>query len=171
MESAPVQGAEIESICVKIEPCEDVCITDEPRFETVVVKIEPDLEYVNVQDEPRCEDVSTKAEPSSSYVYVKIEPLDVSAADHAVKDEPALGPELVERSGVGHVPTGKSTPKRPFGKVADSKMEITVLQKQILEEEYVNKKKQWAFEEEERQHKREMRDLEKKLLLKKLQIQ
>ncbi|XP_061724978.1 uncharacterized protein LOC133530921 [Cydia pomonella] len=55
----------------------------------------------------------------------------------------------------------KPKSKRPFENIADSKMEITVLQKQILEEEYVNKKLQWAFEEEERQHKREMWALEK----------
>ncbi|XP_063372048.1 uncharacterized protein LOC134660233 [Cydia amplana] len=55
----------------------------------------------------------------------------------------------------------KPKPKRPFEKVADAKM-------QILEEEYKNKKIQWAFEEEEREYKREMWALEKKLLLKKL---
>ncbi|XP_047503788.1 uncharacterized protein LOC125048877 [Pieris napi] len=49
-----------------------------------------------------------------------------------------------------------STPKmkRPYEKVADSKLEIADLQKKILEVELLNKRKQWAFEEEEREHKR-----------------
>ncbi|XP_063371772.1 zinc finger protein 571-like [Cydia amplana] len=108
MESSAVQGA--DNVSVKAEPCEDVCIKDEPTFETVLVKTEPDLVYVNVQDEPSCENVSTKAEPSCTYVSVKIEPLDLSA-DHAVKDEPVLGPELVEH----YVQTGLTPQKKPSG--------------------------------------------------------
>lgn len=55
--------------------------------------------------------------------------------------------------------------KRPFERVADAKLEIADLQKKILEEEFLNKRKQWAFEEEEREHKREMWALEKKYFL------
>ncbi|XP_045459556.1 fibrinogen silencer-binding protein-like [Melitaea cinxia] len=68
-------------------------------------------------------------------------------------------------------------PKKPFERVAESKLEIIELQKTILEEELINnrkkfsfeekemeqrqkeweeQKKRWNFEEEERQHKREL---------------
>lgn len=73
--------------------------------------------------------------------------------------------------------------KRPFERVADSKLEIAELQKQILEEEILNKRRQraleeeellhkrkkWDFEEEEREHKREMWALEKKYFLNKFE--
>ncbi|XP_047018958.1 uncharacterized protein LOC124644830 isoform X1 [Helicoverpa zea] len=59
--------------------------------------------------------------------------------------------------------------KRPFERVADAKLEIADLQKKILEEEFLNKRKQWAFEEEEREHKREMWALEKKYFLNKFE--
>ncbi|XP_045458486.1 uncharacterized protein LOC123668839 [Melitaea cinxia] len=80
-------------------------------------------------------------------------------------------------------------PKKPFERVAESKLEIIELQKTILEEELINnrkkfsfeekvmeqrqkeweeQKKRWNFEEEERQHKRELWALEKELILKKI---
>ncbi|RVE45124.1 hypothetical protein evm_010233 [Chilo suppressalis] len=58
----------------------------------------------------------------------------------------------------------KQKPKRPFEKLAESKLEIAAIQKQILEEELQNKRKQWLFEEEEREHKRVMWALEKQQL-------
>ena len=63
---------------------------------------------------------------------------------------------------------GKQKPKRPFEKVAESKLEIAGIQKQFLEEELENKRKQWSFEEEERQHKRAMWALERQLLQNKI---
>ena len=65
------------------------------------------------------------------------------------------------------------------------KLEVTRIQKQLLEEELKNKKrqwlfeeqervqkkKQWYFEEEERAHKRQMWALEKQILLKKLNLE
>lgn len=103
MESLALQGAEI--FCVKAEPCEDVRIKHEPT-----VKDEPLLDDVCVKDDLRCDGVSIKAEPSHSDVCVKDESLGVSAvaglyADHAVKDELVLGPELVEQHGERHAPT------------------------------------------------------------------
>ncbi|RVE52015.1 hypothetical protein evm_003293 [Chilo suppressalis] len=55
----------------------------------------------------------------------------------------------------------KQKPKRPFEKLAEIKLEIAAIQKQILEEELQNKRKQWLFEEEEREHERAMWALEK----------
>ncbi|XP_026744132.1 fibrinogen silencer-binding protein-like [Trichoplusia ni] len=62
----------------------------------------------------------------------------------------------------------KQKPKRPFERVAESKLEIAGIQKQILEEELENKRKQWLFEEEERQHKQTMWALERQLLQNKI---
>ncbi|CAG4944296.1 unnamed protein product [Colias eurytheme] len=62
----------------------------------------------------------------------------------------------------------KQKPKRPFEKVAESKLEIAGIQKQLLEEELENKRKHWLFEEEERQHKRAMWALERQLLQNKI---
>lgn len=56
----------------------------------------------------------------------------------------------------------------PFERVAEAKLEIAALQKTILEEELLNKRKQWAFEEEVRVHKKLTWDLEKKYWLNKL---
>ncbi|RVE47946.1 hypothetical protein evm_007460 [Chilo suppressalis] len=58
----------------------------------------------------------------------------------------------------------KQKPKRPFEKLAESKLEIAAIQKQILEEELQNKRKQWLFKEEKREHKRAMWALEKQRL-------
>ncbi|XP_063543082.1 uncharacterized protein LOC134751557 isoform X2 [Cydia strobilella] len=113
MESSALQAA--ESVCVKAEPCEDVCITGtgEPTFEGVSVKAEPLLDEMCIKDEPGRESVSIRAESSCSYVRVKNESHGVSAAaalyaDHAVKDELVLGPELVERRGVRRAPTASN---------------------------------------------------------------
>lgn len=76
---------------------------------------------------------------------------------------------------------GTPKAKRPFEKLAESKLDIADLQKLILEEELQNKRKQWIFEEkereqkqkrwdfeeEERDHKRQMWALEKKYFLEK----
>lgn len=65
------------------------------------------------------------------------------------------------------------------------KLEIAEIQKQLLDEEFKNKKKQWLFEEkervqkqkqwyfeeEERAHKRQMWAMEKQVLLKKLNLE
>ncbi|XP_063391873.1 uncharacterized protein LOC134677368 [Cydia fagiglandana] len=82
MESSALQGT--ERICVKTEPCVDVCITDEPTFEGVSVKAEPD-DAVFVKDEPRCENVSIKYEPLVDPVFVKDE---ARCESMSIKDEP-----------------------------------------------------------------------------------
>ncbi|XP_063391926.1 zinc finger and BTB domain-containing protein 7A-like isoform X2 [Cydia fagiglandana] len=117
MESSALQG--IERVCVKAEPCGDVCTTNEPTSAVISVKVERLLYDVCVNDESRCEGVSIKAEPSCSDVCVKDESL---YTDHAVKDELVLGPVLMERR-VRHAPTAtkaievkqcKIVPGRPF---------------------------------------------------------
>ncbi|XP_063630745.1 uncharacterized protein LOC134802081 [Cydia splendana] len=82
MESSALQGT--ESVCVKAEPCDDVCTTDEPTFEGVSVKAEPE-NAVFVKDEPRCESVPIKAEPRCESVSIKAELL---VDPVCVKDEP-----------------------------------------------------------------------------------
>ncbi|XP_063392171.1 zinc finger protein 37 homolog [Cydia fagiglandana] len=110
MDSSALQDT--NRVCVKTEPCEDVCIPDEATFEGVYVKPEP---LLCVKNEPRCEGVWIKAEPSCSDVCVK-ELLGGTAAarlcaDDAVKDEPVLAPELIERRDMRQAPTGQ-TPKK-----------------------------------------------------------
>ncbi|XP_061727328.1 uncharacterized protein LOC133532595 isoform X3 [Cydia pomonella] len=108
MESSAFKS--IKSVCAKAEPCENVCIADEPTVEGVSVKVESFMDDVCLVDEPRCESSFIKPESSCSDVCVKDESLGQSAAaglytDHVVKDELVLGPVLVERRSVRHAPT------------------------------------------------------------------
>ncbi|XP_063630946.1 gastrula zinc finger protein XlCGF58.1-like isoform X1 [Cydia splendana] len=110
MESSALQGT--ENVCVKVQRCEEACITYEPTSTEVSVKIEP-LDDVYVKDESKRECVYIKAEPSYSDVSVKDESAGVSAAtglysEYAVKDELVLGPVLMERR-VRHAPTAFNT--------------------------------------------------------------
>lgn len=64
---------------------------------------------------------------------------------------------------------GKHKEKRPFDKLADAKLEVTVLQKQLVEEEMQLKTIQKMVCQEELEHKRRMQELEKQHIL--LQIE
>lgn len=83
---------ESESFCVKLEPCEDECISDMPTFEGVFVKAEPLLEDVCVKEESLGESAADVA----AELY----------ADHAMKYDLVLSPEQeMELPGVCHAPT------------------------------------------------------------------
>ncbi|XP_061727293.1 uncharacterized protein LOC133532570 isoform X3 [Cydia pomonella] len=99
MESSALQHA--ESVCVKVEPCEAVFITDKPMFEEVSVKAESLLDDVCVKEE------SLGGSPADAAVKVY--------ADHALKDEPVLGPVVVDRRSVRHAPTGQTPQKKSNG--------------------------------------------------------
>lgn len=54
-------------------------------------------------------------------------------------------------------------------KVAETKLVLADIQKQMLSEEIENKRKLWLFEEKERQHESKMWALEKQLLQKEIE--
>ncbi|XP_061715940.1 zinc finger protein 62-like isoform X3 [Cydia pomonella] len=99
----------MEEVCIKLEPCDDICIKESTAegIDEVCVKPEP-WQDISVKYEPY-DSVRVKEEHPSYYENVKNEPTclkrhgenatDTSElyAHHIVKDELVLGPEIMER--------------------------------------------------------------------------
>jgi hypothetical protein len=112
MEAAAPQRASAEEVCVKSEPAlEGLCIKREPLWDDACVQDEPSCSGACVKDEPSCSDARVKDEPLSSEEGARGVSEAAAAArlyaDHVVKEELVLGPELVEPRRALCAPTGQ----------------------------------------------------------------
>jgi hypothetical protein len=87
----------LEEVSVKAEPLlEHECLDEESSFLNVCVVDEPSCSNVYIKDEPSCLNVYVKDELASSEPARGVSAVAQLYADHVVKDELVLGPELVQ---------------------------------------------------------------------------